>query len=87
VQVDNASSDGSTIIDIFAHDRAGLLYAITRRLFELGLSVQRAKIATHLDQVLDVFYVNDQAGAKISDEARLAEIRRQLCEVIEGVAG
>jgi len=44
--------------------------------------VSRARIATHLDQVLDVFYVTDQAGHKIEDEARLAEIRERLLEVI-----
>jgi [protein-PII] uridylyltransferase len=83
VKVDNHSSDRYTIFDIFTHDRAGLLYAITRKLFELGLSVSRAKIATHLDQVVDVFYVADQAGGKIRDESRLADIHRQLLESIE----
>lgn len=83
VQIDNASSEHFTIVDIFAHDRTGLLYVITRRLFELGLSVGRAKIATHLDQVLDVFYVTDQAGAKVKDERRLEDIRRQLLDVVE----
>jgi [protein-PII] uridylyltransferase len=83
VQIDNSSSQRYTVLDVFAHDRVGLLYAITRRLFELGLSVWRAKIATHLDQVLDVFYVTDQAGEKIQDEPRLEDIRRQLREVID----
>ena len=50
------------IVDIFTHDRTGLLYTITRTLFELGLSVWRAKIGTYLDQVVDVFYVTDQRG-------------------------
>ena len=75
-----------TIIDIFTADRPGLLYAITRTLFELGLSVGRAKIGTYLDQVVDVFYVTDQAGHKIRDEARLDEIRRRLQEVIQGLS-
>lgn len=34
VAVDNESSDKYTIIDIFAHDRPGLLYRIARTLFE-----------------------------------------------------
>ena len=73
-----------TIIDIFTHDRTGLLYAITRTLFELGLSVGRAKIGTFLDQVVDVFYVTDQQDRKIRDERQLAEIRRRLLESVEG---
>ena len=83
VKVDNNSSDRYTILDIFAHDRVGLLYTITRKLFELGLSVSRAKIATHLDQVVDVFYVSNEAGRKIEDEAEIGEIRRQIREAIE----
>jgi [protein-PII] uridylyltransferase len=82
VNVDNHTSDKYTIIDIFTHDRAGLLYAITRCLFELGLSVFRAKIGTYLDQVVDVFYVTDSQGAKIQEEGRLATIRERLLEVM-----
>jgi [protein-PII] uridylyltransferase len=85
VNADNSTSDSYTILDIFAHDRTGLLYAITRTLFELGLSVARAKIGTYLDQVVDVFYVTDQNNRKIEDADRLDEIRSRVLEVIEGM--
>lgn len=78
VVVDNESSDRYTIIDVFAHDRPGLLYAIARALFELKLSVVQAKIATHFDQVLDVFFVTDATGHKIQDGTRLTAIREHL---------
>ncbi len=83
VNIDNSTSDFFTILDIFAHDRTGLLYAITRMLFELGLSVARAKVGTFLDQVVDVFYVTDHDHNKINHPPRLEEIRRRLLEVIE----
>ena len=83
VNIDNSTSDRFTIIDIFTHDRTGLLYAITRTLFELGLSVGRAKIGTYLDQVVDVFYVTDRAGQKIDDDRQLDEIRQRLLEVLK----
>jgi len=83
VNVDNATSDHYTILDVFAHDRTGLLYAIARTLFELGVSVERAKIGTHLDQVVDVFYVTDDQGRKIEDDRSLEEIRRRLLAVVE----
>jgi len=83
VNIDNSSSEQYTIFDIFAHDRVGLLWAITRTLFECGLSVSRARIATHLDQVVDVFYTVDQDGNKVADEGRLEEIRARLLTVIE----
>ncbi len=84
VNIDNSTSPQFTIIDIFTHDRTGLLYAITRTLFELGLSVGRAKIGTFLDQVVDVFYVTDRQNRKLHDEGRLDDIRRRLLEVVEG---
>ncbi len=83
VNIDNSTSQRFTIIDIFTHDRTGLLYAITRTLFELGLSVGRAKIGTFLDQVVDVFYVTDRQDRKIKDERRFEEIRQRLLEVVE----
>jgi [protein-PII] uridylyltransferase len=82
VNADNSTSDRYTIFDVFAYDRTGLLYAVTRAFFELGCSVWRAKISTYLDQVVDVFYVTDQQDAKIEDQARLDTIRRRLLEVI-----
>jgi [protein-PII] uridylyltransferase len=83
VVIDNDSSDRFTVIDVFAHDCRGLLYAIATIILELGLSVSLAKISTHLDQVLDVFYVTDRAGGKLQDERRLVEIRSALTARIE----
>jgi [protein-PII] uridylyltransferase len=83
VNTDNSTSQQFTIIDIFTHDRSGLLWTITRTLFELGLSVGRAKIGTFLDQVVDVFYVTDWQNRKIKDDRRLEEIRRRLLAVVE----
>ena len=82
VNTDNSTSDRYTIIDVFAYDRTGLLYAVTRTFFELGCSVWRAKISTYFDQVLNVFYVTDQEDRKITDQGRLDTIRQRLLEVI-----
>jgi len=87
VLVDNHVSRDYTILDIFTVDRRGLLYAITRTLFELGYSVWRAKIGTYLDQVVDVFYVTDQQGRKVEDPARLQLTRQRLLEVIQATRG
>ena len=86
IAFDNNTADRYTIVAVFAYDRMGLLYAVARALFELGLSVSTAKIGTHLDQVVDVFYVADQkTGEKIADERRLAEIRQHLLTAIESL--
>jgi [protein-PII] uridylyltransferase len=83
VVIDNETSDHYTIVDIFAHDRPGLLYRIARTLFESDLSVSLAKISTHFDQVVDVFYVTDAQGRKISDGQRLVALRDALSRAIE----
>ena len=83
VNVDNSTAERFTILAIFTYDKMGLLYLIARELFELELSVWKAKIGTHLDQVVDVFYVTDRGGAKIADDQRLAEIRQRLLAAIE----
>ncbi len=85
VKIDNSTSKQHTILDVFAVDRPGLAYAVARGLFELDLSVWRAKIGTYLDQVVDVFYVTDRRGGKIDDEPRLERTRGRLREVIESL--
>ena len=82
IEVDNTSSELFTILDIFAVDQPGLLYAITKALFDMGLSVGRAKIGTYLDQVVDVFYITDAEGKKIESETRIQLIRSRLLDVI-----
>jgi [protein-PII] uridylyltransferase len=82
VEIDNTTADGATIVEVFADDRPGLLYAIARTLFELDLSIRSAKISTSLDQVADAFYVTDKAGTKVEDPARLEAIRKKLLEVL-----
>ena len=74
VAIDTSSSPDCTIIDVFTHDSVGLLYEITRTLFNLETSVHYAKIGTFLDQVVDVFYVRDADGKKIVDDERLEQI-------------
>jgi len=83
VRIDNSTSDHFTIIDVFARDRLGLLYTISKTLFELDLSVSVAKIGTYLDQVVDVFYVTGQNGYKVTDELRLHEISSRLLQAID----
>lgn len=78
VKIDNESSDTRTIIDVFAHDRPGLLYTLTRTLFELNLSTDLAKISTHFDQVIDVFYVQEKDGSKVRSGERLVQIKERL---------
>lgn len=83
VEIDNKTSEDYTIIDIYTHDKVGLLYRISSTITELGLYIDVSKISTKVDQVVDVFYVKDIFRQKIRDEARCADIRLQLLAAID----
>lgn len=86
VTFDNRTVAKHTIISVFAYDQLGLLYTIARALFELGLSISTAKIGTHLDQVVDVFYVTDQSGQKVESPEQLSQIRERLLTEIANLS-
>lgn len=80
VRVDNASSSFFTIIEVFTYDFPGLLYSITDALFRCELDIWVAKIATKVDQVVDVFYVRDLAGQKVDAPERVAAVKEALLQ-------
>ena len=84
VTIDNRSSEEFTVIDVFTQDRVGLLFAITHTLFELGMRIHLARISTNADQALDVFYISDGEGNKITELERMRSIKAALLERLEG---
>jgi [protein-PII] uridylyltransferase len=82
VRFDNTTADKHTIITLFAYDRMGLLYDVSKVLFDMKLVLHFAKIGTHLDQVVDVFYVTELNGAKIQESTRLYMIRQRLLRAV-----
>ncbi len=82
VVIDNDCSRDYTVIDVFAYDRPGLLYSLSLALHELQLSVQLARIGTHLDQVVDVFYVTNPEGKKVFEPELTQTITDRLLRVI-----
>jgi len=83
VRVDNELSADFTIVEVFTFDRKGLLYKLARKLHDLATIIRHAKIATSLDQVVDVFYLTDREGKKLADQAQLDNLCKQLMEVID----
>ena len=82
VLVENAASDFFTVVEVHATDRVGLLYAITDALSDLELDIHSARIATYAEDVVDVFYVRDVVGQKITNPVRIGEIERTVLERI-----
>lgn len=83
VEIDASASDSYTVIEVYAENRSGLLYDVTRTLWDFGINTYRARIATAGDQVVDVFYVLDYQGQKINDP----EFRREIHQALLHSAG
>ncbi len=78
VKVDNDASDFSTVIEVGAPDRIGLLHDITRALADLKLDVHLAKVATFAGRVVDAFYVRDALGRKVTDPDQVRDVEEAL---------
>jgi [protein-PII] uridylyltransferase len=78
VLVDEDASDFYTIIEVYTWDRPGVLHSITNTLYELGLTIQLAKISTPGAQVADVFYVTDLSGEKLMNFDVHEKVRETL---------
>lgn len=78
VDVDVDTSLESTIVEVHAPDRPGLLAQLARALERADLDVRIAKVETMADRVVDVFYVRNRDGTKPTDGARLDALRTAL---------
>ena len=82
VIIDNESSNRLTVIEVNGLDRIGLLYDLTDALWRLNLNIGSAHIATFGERAVDVFYVTDLTGAKITSDVRREAIAGRLMEVL-----
>jgi [protein-PII] uridylyltransferase len=69
VSVDNTASQFFSVVEVRAPDQVGLLYRIAHALHAVGLDIHQARIATHPEGALDVFYVWDLNGEKLTAPA------------------
>ncbi len=82
VVVDNDASDLSTVVEVSGRDRPGLLQAVAGTLAAAGLSVQSAHIESFGERAVDVFYVVDADGLKLSNPVDVAALKRDLTSVL-----
>lgn len=83
IDVDNETSDYFTIIEVHTDDFPGLLYSITDTLYKCGLDIYVSKIATNMDQVVDIFYVRNLYGEKVHTAEQIAMIKSEITRVLE----
>ncbi len=82
VYIDNNASDDFTVIEVNGLDRPGLVHALTKALFHLGLTIGSAHIATFGERAVDVFYVKDVIGHKVTNANKKKAVERHLLEAL-----
>ena len=87
VSFDNDASHSATVVEVRGPDRVGFLYDVASALFDSGLSISSAMIATYGERVVDVFYVRDGFGHKITHPDRLTSVEQKLLKAVTGEAG
>jgi [protein-PII] uridylyltransferase len=82
VTINNGWSTRYTMVEVTGLDRPGLLFELTATLSKLNLNIASAHVATFGERVVDVFYVTDLFGAKITSATRQATIKRALITLL-----
>jgi [protein-PII] uridylyltransferase len=83
VIIDNTTSQRYTVIEVYAGDAPGALYQLTQTLADFGLDIHRARIATEVEQLIDIFYVSLGDGRKLEDPALMSKVRHALLQTIK----
>jgi [protein-PII] uridylyltransferase len=68
IVVDNDSARAHSVVDVFTADRVGLLHTLARTFFDLGVTVDLARITTEGHRAADAFYVRTAEGARLEGE-------------------
>jgi [protein-PII] uridylyltransferase len=86
VNFDNEASAIATVMEVEGADRPGFLYDVTQSIFESGLSISSAMVATYGERAMDVFYVRDGFGHKVVHPERLASVGARVSKALQGEA-
>ena len=72
----------ATVVEVECLDRPGLLYDVTQALFESGLSIATAMVATYGERAVDLLCARRFAGHKITHPNRLEAVEARLCKAL-----
>jgi [protein-PII] uridylyltransferase len=75
-------SSTSTVIEVRAPNRVGVLHGIAKALVELGLDIRHATVQTLGEDVVDTFYVRRADGRLVVDPFHRAEIERAVLHAV-----
>tara|TARA_R110002073_G_scaffold317351_2_gene490721 strand:- start:820 stop:3369 length:2550 start_codon:yes stop_codon:yes gene_type:complete len=82
VIVDNEASRYFTVIEVNGRDRPGFLNKVAWTMTRLGLQIASSHISTYGERAVDVFYVKDVFGLKVSHAGKRVQIEKALVEAI-----
>lgn len=82
VIINNSASQRFTVIEVYANDQPGTLYYLTQTLADFGLDIHRARIATEVEQLIDIFYVAFSDGRRVEDQAQIDKVREALLHIV-----
>ncbi len=83
VVFDNDASADQSVIETSGRDRQGLLYDLAQLLWQSRLHIHSAHIATYGARAVDVFYLHDQNGQKITNTRRRNVLGAKLTDVLQ----
>jgi [protein-PII] uridylyltransferase len=78
VFIDNGASAHYTVAEVNARDRAALLSALARAIYDSRAMIHSAHIATYGERAVDVFYLTGLKGEKIESPQRLKSLHDRL---------
>ncbi|GAB2753661.1 [protein-PII] uridylyltransferase [Nocardioides salsibiostraticola] len=81
VVVQPEASEQSTVLEVRAADRPGVVYLVCAALASLGIAVRSAHLDTLGPQAVDVFYLQEDSAGVLSDE-RAAEAAHAVREAL-----
>jgi [protein-PII] uridylyltransferase len=81
IEFDDACSGGSTLVQVIAQDRLGLLHRICSRFSHNGCNIEIALIDTEGQMAIDVFYLTEN-GKKLAS-AKQTELKSDLLEELQ----
>ncbi len=74
VSINNNASKLYTIIEVTTRDKIGLLHDLTEGITKLDLQISSAHISTYGQRAVDVFYIKDIYGLKITNKRKVEKI-------------
>jgi [protein-PII] uridylyltransferase len=84
VLIDNNASNRFTVVEVNARDRPALLNQLANALFQSKVTIHSAHVATYGERAVDVFYLTDLTGDRLTAPARLKALEKRLLDAAAG---